>query len=958
MPGPEDADDARDRPAGRVGGGAPSGPRGDRVDQGPPSPFSMTRPAAIPVDSGSAYPEAFRYRLKNKLLGAPLVSEQLRHERLSRPIALGVLAPDCISSSAYGTEEMLTQLVPFVGLAAFTLVVPITLAILGVLFFVTLSYVDVIRLYTKAGGSYVVARDNFGPKVAQIAAVALLIDYTVTVAVQTSAGTAALTSAVPSLVPWTVPITVAVVLVLLYGNLRGIREAGKYFAFPTYFFVLSLAGVIVAGYIKAALGDLHPQKIPPHSVIYGHHFGVPGSGLLMGLAFISLLRSFANGGSSLTGLEAISNGVSAFRRPESLNARVTLVAMSSVLAFLVFGVTMLARWTHAVPYAVGSPTVLSQEVQDIAGHGVVFYVVQIATLLILYTGGNTSFNGFPFLASFVAGDQFLPRQLTRRGHRLSFSTGIIALAVVSLALIVAFRANVDSLVALYAIGVFTGFTMAGSGLVKHHMTHRGAHWRRKVAVNGFAAILTASVVLIFAFAKFLEGAWVVVLVGPLMYWGLIRMHKQYVREGEELEVSAAETTEAPVLRRHVVIVLVDNLDMATARAIQYARTLTPDELRAVHFDIDSRATREVEREWGRLGLRLPLDVVEAPDRRLGRAALDVVADTVADGDTECTVLLPRRGFVWGWQRLLHDRTADKIAGVVSQVPHVSATIVPYNLQGAGARGLFRRGVAQRMAAQAVARAASRGREGAATADPAVVSSVPVPQAPPPDVPTPVPPLPLPPAAAEPGEPGVIGAAGDGAPAEAPDAAPDARVPGAERTAVSERIARSERPARRERPARPERGERSERSDRRTERIERREERIERREEREKKERERERADRLTDADRALARRAADTRPIGEVEWRQRVRVAGRVKSVRVQPRAGTSNLEATLADRTGGILLVFQGRPRIPGIEPGARLVAEGMVGAWGRRLAILNPDYELVGERDDDDPLAPPAPG
>jgi amino acid transporter len=831
------------------------------------SPPSVSKPLAVSVDAAAAFPESFGYRLKNLLLGMPFVSEQLRHERLNRTIALGVLAPDCISSSAYGTEEMLTQLVPYVGLAAFTLVVPVTLAILGVLFFVTLSYLEVIQLYTKAGGSYVVARDNFGPKVAQIAAVALLIDYTVTVAVQTSAGTAALTSAAPSLVPWTVPITVGVVLVLLYGNLRGIREAGKYFAFPTYFFVLSLGGVILAGYVKAALGDLHARMLPPQHLIYGGHFGTPGSGLLMGLAFISLLRSFANGGSSLTGLEAISNGVSAFRRPESYNARVTLVAMSSVLAFLVLGVTMLARWTHAVPYAAGSPTVLSQVVQAIVGHGVFFYVVQIATLLILYTGGNTSFNGFPFLASFVAADSFLPRQLTRRGHRLSFSNGIIVLTVVAVVLIVAFRASVDSLVALYAIGVFTGFCMAGSGMVKHHLTHKGKHWRRKVAVNGFAAVLTAAVVLIFAFAKFLEGAWVVVLVGPLMYWGLIHMNRQYVEEERQLQAGAAKGAAAPVLRRHVVIALVDRLDMAAARAIQYARALSPDELRAVHFDIDNRATRALVEDWGRLGLsRLPLDIVEVPDRRLARAALELVADVVADGETQCTLLLPRRGFNNAWQRLLHDRTADKIATVVSQVPHVAATIVPFNLA-----------------------AKRRGRR----------------------------PLPL----AQSGEPTAARAA-DGA--EGTVARPDSVVAdegqevhdAEERAHSAQGAGRWRVPTVGERRAPEDTGGRA-------------------------------------DADVALARRAVAACPIGDVEWRQRVQIAGRIKSVRVQPRGGASNLECTLADRSGAILLVFQGRPRIPGVEPGARLVAEGMVGAWGRMLAILNPDYELVGERDTEDPLA-----
>ena len=550
--------------------------------------------------AADSIPERRRYRLKNKLLGPPLVTEQLSSERLGRPTALGVLAPDCISSSAYGTEEMLTQMVPTIGLAAFALVVPITLAILGVLFFVTLSYLDVIQFYTKAGGAYVVARDNFGPRVAQIAAVALLIDYTVTVAVQTSAGTAALTSAIPSLANTfdTVAITVGVVLLLLYGNLRGIREAGKFFAFPMYFYVVALGIVIITGYYKEAMGTLHHIPLPPQEDIFGGHMGTPGEGLLMGLAFITLLRAFANGGSSLTGLEAISNGVGSFRRPASVHARQTLVVMSSLLAFLVLGTSLLAKWTHAVPYASGSPTVVSQEVEAVFGRGFFYFVVQLATLLILYTGGNTSFNGFPFLANFVAGDHYLPRQLTRRGHRLAFSNGILVLAAVSIALVLVFKARVDGLVALYAIGVFTGFTMAGAGMVKHHTTQKGPHWRRSVAVNGISSFLSAVVVLIFAVVKFNEGAWVIVVVGPLLYFGLIRLHHQYEEESIALETGAVEASEAPILRRHVVVVLVDRLDMATARALQYARTLTPDDLRAVHFDIDSKEARELEEEWG------------------------------------------------------------------------------------------------------------------------------------------------------------------------------------------------------------------------------------------------------------------------------------------------------------------------------------------------------------------------
>ncbi len=806
-----------DRPGGGLDaaelGRTATGPADSSPARPAPPP---TAPFAMSVAGAARFPETFRYRLKNRLLGPPLISEQLRTERLSRPIALGVLAPDCLSSSAYGTEESLNQLVPAIGLAAFTLIVPIMLAIVGVLFFVTLSYLDVIARYTKAGGAYVVARDNFGPTVAQIAAVALLIDYTVTVAVQTAAGTDALTSAFPRLLHYSVVISVAVVVVLIFGNLRGIREAGRFFAFPTYFFVFSVSAVIVVGYGREALGNLHPQPLPPTHLLVDGHLGQPGSGWLMGLAFITLLRSFANGGSSLTGLEAISNGVTSFRPPEAHNARRTLVVMSSTLAFLLIGVTLLARWTHAVPYAAGSPTVISQVVRHVLGTSPVakglFYVVQAATLLVLYTGGNTSFNGFPYLASFVAGDQFLPRQLTRRGHRLAFSNGIVVLGAVAIILLLVTRSKVSALVALYAIGVFTGFTMAGAGMLRHHFKEKDRHWRRSAAVNGFAAFLSASVVAIFAVAKFTEGAWVVVVVGPILFLGLIRLHRRYVAEEQLLERGAPQTIAAPILSRHVVVVFVDHLDLATARALQYARSLTPDELRAVHFDIDSRVARQLKDEWGRLGLsRVSLDVVECPDRRLTRAAMDLVADVVADGDTECTVLLPRRSYRSAWRRLLHDRTADRIASTLSVVPHVSATIVPFNVGEVLSEHLQ------------PGPGGTEGPDGAGTGD------------------------------------------------------------------------------RRRRPA--------------------------------------------FGADEALARRSRDTVPIGEVQWRHRVTVAGRIHSVRVQPGGGTSNLECVLVDGTGRILLVFQGRPRIPGIETGARLVASGMAGSWGRGLALLNPDYELVAD-------------
>jgi len=343
---------------------------GDGAVGEPPAPH-LEPTASVSTNLSIEYPETVGYRAKRFLLGKPLVTEQLTSERLSRPIALGVLAPDCISSSAYGTEQMLTQMTPYIGLAAFSLLVPITFVILGVLLFVTLSYLDVIGFYTTSGGSYVVARDNFGPKVAQIAAVALLIDYTVTVAVQCSAGTAALTSAVPGLAPYTLVITVGVVLLLIFGNLRGIREAGRMFALPTYFYVATLGAALLWGYVEKARGTLPIIPTPPAHELVGGTLGAPGTGPLYGLAFIYLLRSYANGGSSLTGLEAISNGVASFRRPTGRNARITLVVMSSILGFLVLSTTLMARWTHALPYEAGTPTVVAQEVKAILGTGTV-----------------------------------------------------------------------------------------------------------------------------------------------------------------------------------------------------------------------------------------------------------------------------------------------------------------------------------------------------------------------------------------------------------------------------------------------------------------------------------------------------------------------------------------------------------------------------------------------------------
>ncbi len=535
------------------------------------TPGRRVAPEALPSPDTLDLPETIRYRFKNAVLGPPIATERQSVERLGKPTALAVLSSDVISSSAYATEQILLQLIKVIGVAAFALVVPVTIAVVVVLLFVTSSYLEVVKVYTKAGGAYVVARENFGLGVAQIAAVALLIDYTLTVAVSVAAGVAAITSVFPNLTGATVEIAVGFVVLIAYGNLRGIREAGRTFALPTFFFIANMALLIVVGSVKAILGDLHS-----HSLHQAHAIavGTSGHGLLMGASLFVVMKAFASGGSALTGTEAISNGVSVFRAPEARNARITLVIMSLILGSLVLGIAALAAIVHPVPYVLGTPTVLAQVAKYVYGPGafahVLYVLLQAGTMLILVLAANTSFTGFPFLASFAADDSYLPRQLTRRGHRLVFSTGIIVLTVASVVLLVVTRAQVDSLIPLYAIGVFTGFTMAGAGMVKYHLTHREPHWQRRTAINGTAAVLSFVVLLIFAITKFTEGAWVVVILMPLGVLVLLRLHRQYVKEDRQLEAGASQACEAPVLRRHVVVVLVDRMDLATARAIQYA----------------------------------------------------------------------------------------------------------------------------------------------------------------------------------------------------------------------------------------------------------------------------------------------------------------------------------------------------------------------------------------------------
>jgi len=656
------------------------------------SPNFMAAPGALPV--GVEAPETIAYGLKCRLLGPPLTTDQLQHERLSKRLALGVLSSDCISSSAYGSEEILLILLPLFGLTAYSLLMPLTGVVLVVLILVTLTYRWVVTTYSQAGGSYVVARENFGPLVAQVGAVALMLDYIVTVAVQAAAGTAAVTSAIPALSSYQLEITVAVVVLLFYGNLRGLREAGRLFAFPTYFFVASVGLVILLGIYRELTGDL-PQYDPAHAV--GAFPLGQGSALLSAGAMYILLKSFANGGSSLTGLEAISNSVSAFKAPQGTNARRTLVIMSVLLGTLVGGISWLAHQTHAVAYESGSPTVISQVARAALGDSpvgqIMFFVVQFATMLILWTGANTPFNGFPYLANFVASDGFLPRWLTKRGHRLAFSNGIIVLAVLALALILGTGAHVDQLVAFYAIGVFTGFTLAGFGMAKYFRTHRTGRWRAKSIVNDLVGASSALIVIVFAVTKFTEGAWLVVVVFPILVFTLLRLRQTYKRE-EALLAALPAGDPQRLHTKSVIVVLIDNVDLAVLRTLAYARSLRPDQLRVVHLVIDTTHAEQLRRTWDEhAALALPLEMIDCPDRRLPRAALELAEHILTTQErTQVTMLLPRRQYGVLLGRLLHDRTADQIAASVSQVRGVAATIIPFDATRTS-RVLRRRGPA-------------------------------------------------------------------------------------------------------------------------------------------------------------------------------------------------------------------------------------------------------------------------
>jgi amino acid transporter len=523
----------------------------------------------------------------------------------------------------------------------------------------------------------VVSRDNFGNVTAAVAGAALLIDYVLTVAVSVSSGVAAMASVWPDqLGPLRVELSVAFVVLLAWGNLRGLREAGKLFAIPTYVYVVSVAGMILAGAWRLASGSLHPIQYTAAQTALLHHEGAVGA-----VTVFLVLRAFASGTTALTGVEAISNGVSAFRRPEAANAKRTLMVMAAIMGSLFLGITFLAVQLQARPYDSGYPTVISQIARQVLGDGPAFILVQVATLLILVLAANTSFSGFPLLASFAAGDALLPRQLRKRGHRLVYSNGILALSAVASFLIVAFQADTHALIPLYAVGVVLSFTLSQAGMTRRHLRLREPGWRSGTVINGVGAVVTAVALAVIVVGKFAEGAFIVVIAIPLLVWLLLRIQHTYGRELAQLKVEASHRL-APPKPRHEVVVLLEDLDQAALSALQYARQLNPLSITALHIAVDPDHARELARLWAKVHIPIPLELVDAPDRNLPATVEETVAEMVRP-DTEVTVLVPRRRYVGFWRRVLHDQTSAELTKVLGDLDNVNVTLVPYRLRHRG-----------------------------------------------------------------------------------------------------------------------------------------------------------------------------------------------------------------------------------------------------------------------------------
>jgi amino acid transporter len=603
------------------------------------------------------------HRLKRVLLGTPLPTAQQRHERLGKATALAVFASDPLSSVAYATEEILLVLI-LAGPVALSHSLPIGVGIAALILVVVSSYRQTIRAYPRGGGAYIVTKDNLGVLPSLAAGGALLIDYVLTVAVSAAAGIAAVTSAFPALVPYRVWLCVGTVALIAIANLRGIRESGKLFAAPTYLFVASILALVVYGGLSTMLGLLPEAPYKPHP---------PG---LEGIGLFLFLRAFAAGCTALTGIEAVSDGVPAFRPPEADNARVVMGWLGAISVVMFIGITYLAFDLGIVPG--GDETVVSKIARRVFGSGFLYYEVQAVTTLILVLAANTSFADFPRLAFFLARDRFIPRQFANQGDRLVFSNGILILSGIAILLLIGFGGDTHALLPLYAVGVFVSFTLSQTSMVLRWLRLREEGWWWRAWVSGIGATVTGIVLVTIAATKFAHGAWIVVLLVPVLVLGFLMIRRHYTEVASQLSLAGFQP---PAALTTSVLVLVGDLHRGVVRAVQYAQALSPG-AKAVYVETDPERTHRLEERWGKWGMGIPLIVLTSPYRSILGPLLEYLDLLIEKGGDNHVVTLVIPEFVparW-WQQLLHNQTALLIKGAMLFRKNVVVTDVPYHLR--------------------------------------------------------------------------------------------------------------------------------------------------------------------------------------------------------------------------------------------------------------------------------------
>lgn len=603
--------------------------------------------------------------LKRWLVGDPLKTAQAAHERLSKRLALAVFSSDALSSVAYATEEILLVLVP-ASLAFAHFSIPISIMIVLLLAILTLSYSQIIFEYPEGGGSYIVSRSNLGEWPGLTAAASLMIDYVLTVAVSVAAGIAAITSAIPTLFPYRTILGVTAILVVLLVNLRGVRESGKVFAVPTYLFITTILIMLAAGFGQLLFGQL--AAVAPQTM--AAQAGVES------VSWFLLLRAFSSGCTALTGVEVISNGVSAFRRPESKNAAITMGMMALVLGTLFLGISTMAFQLGLVPKE--DETIVSQVARAIFGEGTLYYLVQGSTMLILVLAANSAFAGFPRLASLLARDGYMPHQMSMMGDRLVFSNGIMILGVFSCFLIAAFGGDTHALIPLYAVGVFLSFTLSQAGMVRRWLNKRGPHWKEKLAVNGIGALTTAIATMIIASTKFTHGAWIVIVLIPFLIMMFRGIHSHYKAVADQVTLDR-RGQRPPMPRRNIVIIPISGVNRAVVRAVDYARS-RPGDVRAVFVDTTPEDTARTEMQWAQWGCGVNLVVLPSPYRSILGSILDYVEEILEkEPDTWVTVVLPEILPARWWQNILHNQRALLLKASLLFKDRVILTDVPFHL---------------------------------------------------------------------------------------------------------------------------------------------------------------------------------------------------------------------------------------------------------------------------------------